>query len=489
MKKTALALFLAAFALLLHACGGTVVTSSGTSTGFGNTGAGGSDAGMSQSFTISGTASGLMGKGLTIQNGSEALAINVNGAFAFKTPVASGATYDVTVATEPSMPTETCTVANGIGTATANVTNVTVTCATSGFTIGGTVIGLATNDSVVLQDNGSDDLAVSTDGPFTFATPVASGASFAVTVLAEPGAPVQTCTVSGGTGTIGGGNVTSVTLNCTTNKYTVGGTVSGLAGSGLVLQDNGADSLTITGNGTFSFATPIAGNATYDVTILTQPTSPSQTCVVTNGSGTVGAANVTTVTVTCTTNTCPAGTTSNCVLIQANSGSTETGTCAVGFTGSCSFSCSLGTWTQVTNTCVIATCSGVAGPTLTTNISGWPNSGIAFHALRTGTLQSFVFNNQGLADTVTLFDVTANATVATLATPAGNATYNPTVNWPLVSGHSYQISCANGSNGRWVIYSSFPVTDAQISVDATWGGTNGTQSAYWFTFTNLITCG
>src|SRR5258708_39515747 len=36
--------------------------------------------------------------------------------------------------------------------------------------------------------------------------------------------------------------------------FTVGGSVSGLAGTGLVLHDNGAaDSLTITGNGSFSF--------------------------------------------------------------------------------------------------------------------------------------------------------------------------------------------------------------------------------------------
>ena len=179
----------------------------------------------------------------------------------------------------------------------------TVTCTTNTYTVGGTVSGLAANESVVLQDNGADNLTVSANGTFTFATPVASGQAFDVTVLTNPASPIaQTCVVTNGAGTIGAANVTNVTVTCTTNKYTIGGTVSGLAGTGLVLQDNGGDNLTVSGNGAFTFATPIASGGTYAVTVLTNPTTPSQTCVVANGSGTVTNANVTTVTVTCTTN-------------------------------------------------------------------------------------------------------------------------------------------------------------------------------------------
>ena len=193
--------------------------------------------------------------------------------------------YAVTVLTQPQSPTQTCAVTMGTGTVgSANVTNVAVTCTTNTYTVGGTITGLAASDSVVLQDNGGDNLTVSANGTFTFATPVASGANFAVTVLTQPGAPAQTCTVSGDTGTVGAGNVTSVTVNCTTNTYTIGGTISGLAGT-LVLQDNGGDNLSLTTNGTFAFATPIASGMTYAVTVLTQPGAPAQTCVVTNGSG------------------------------------------------------------------------------------------------------------------------------------------------------------------------------------------------------------
>src|SRR5690242_16578716 len=79
--------------------------------------------------------------------------------------------------------------------------------------------------------------------------------------------------------------------------FTVGGTVSGLTGSGLVLQNNGASELTITANGPFSFARSLADAAPYQVTILKQPAG--QTCSVTNGLGTIHAANVSDVTIAC----------------------------------------------------------------------------------------------------------------------------------------------------------------------------------------------
>jgi hypothetical protein len=82
--------------------------------------------------------------------------------------------------------------------------------------------------------------------------------------------------------------------------YTVGGTVTGLSGSGLVLQNNGGSSLAVSLPGAFAFAEGLGSGAAYSVTVATQPYSPTQTCVVTNGSGTVATANVTNVAVGCT---------------------------------------------------------------------------------------------------------------------------------------------------------------------------------------------
>ncbi len=85
-------------------------------------------------------------------------------------------------------------------------------------------------------------------------------------------------------------------------SYTVGGTVTGLTGSGLVLQDNGGDDVTLSMSSSFTFATMVANGAAYAVTVRTQPTNPAETCVVTNGSGTMGTSNVTNVAVACTIN-------------------------------------------------------------------------------------------------------------------------------------------------------------------------------------------
>ena len=97
--------------------------------------------------------------------------------------------------------------------------------------------------TVVLQDNGGDDLSVSANGSFTFATALVSGAAYAVTVKTNPSG--QSCTVSSGSGTVGSANVTNVAVSCSNAaSYTVGGTVSGLSGT-VVLQDNGGDDLSV----------------------------------------------------------------------------------------------------------------------------------------------------------------------------------------------------------------------------------------------------
>ena len=70
-----------------------------------------------------------------------------------------------------------------------------------------------------------------------------------------------------------------------------------------MLSDNGTDELPIPASGMFSFDTKVSNGAAYAVAVKTQPTNPAQTCLVTNGSGTIGRSNVTNVAVNCTTNT------------------------------------------------------------------------------------------------------------------------------------------------------------------------------------------
>lgn len=173
------------------------------------------------------------------------------------------------------------------------------------YTVGGSVSGLA-GSGLVLRLNGSGDLPVAANGAFTFSGGLAAGSSYQVVVATQPAGPVQTCSVANGSGTIGSANVTNVAVTCVTAPpptYTVGGTVSGLAGSGLVLKLNGTASLAVSANGSFAFPDALAGGAPYEVSVGTQPSSPAQTCSVARGAGTIGTANVTDVAVTCETST------------------------------------------------------------------------------------------------------------------------------------------------------------------------------------------
>src|ERR1700691_1983534 len=74
---------------------------------------------------------------------------------------------------------------------------------------------------------------------------------------------------------------------------TVGGTVSGLSGSGLVLTDNRTDSLKVSASGSFVLATKVKVGSAFSVEVQSQPAQPTQTCVVVNGAGTASAADVT----------------------------------------------------------------------------------------------------------------------------------------------------------------------------------------------------
>lgn len=162
------------------------------------------------------------------------------------------------------------------------------------YSVGGTIHGLI--GSLTLS-NGADVLTKTTDGAFTFSNTLASGSGYLVLVQANPA--TQICTVINHTGTINNSNVTNVEVSCSTNTRTIGGTVSGLtSGDALTLQNNLGTNLSLLNtDGDYTFSTPEAQGALYNVTVLTQPST--KTCSVSNGSGTVGTTDITDVNVTC----------------------------------------------------------------------------------------------------------------------------------------------------------------------------------------------
>lgn len=95
------------------------------------------------------------------------------------------------------------------------------------------------------------------------------------------------------------GNVSITVLPPST--FSIGGNVTGLEGLGLTLQNNLVDDLVITANGNFLFATLLINGSDYAVSVLQQPITPSQICVVSSSSGAVAGSDITDVIVTCTT--------------------------------------------------------------------------------------------------------------------------------------------------------------------------------------------
>ena len=247
-------------------------------------------------FTVGGTLSGLVsGVQVTLaDNAGQPLVLGANGSFTFPQLLAPASNYLVTVSSQP-VNGQTCSVNRGVGYAmTANVSNVAVVCASPTYTVGGTLSGLASGGTVTLTDNGGDALTLSANGAFSFPTQVASGASYTLRVQTQPTG--QVCTVSAGTGT--SATPDTSTVLCETSTYTVGGTLSGLAGGQqLTLLDNEGDPLTLTGNGSFTFPTPVAAGSSYMVTVGTQPTV--QVCAVSAGAGSAVQANVSSIVVAC----------------------------------------------------------------------------------------------------------------------------------------------------------------------------------------------
>lgn len=82
-------------------------------------------------YTVTGTVSGLTGGSLVLQvNGGADIVVTANGTVTLATGLANGATYSLTIRTQPTSPPQNCAAANASGTvAGANVSNVTIACA------------------------------------------------------------------------------------------------------------------------------------------------------------------------------------------------------------------------------------------------------------------------------------------------------------------------------------------------------------------------
>lgn len=147
------------------------------------------------------------------------------------------------------------------------------------YSIGGSISGLS--GTIVIQNNNGDDTSLTTNGNFSFPTQI--NGEYSVSIKTQPFQ--QTCTISNGSGTTSE-TVSDVIISCVTNSYQIGGSLTGMASSkSIIIQLNAANDLTLTANGSFAFSTMLNYNASYAITVKTNPTS--QACSVINSTGTV----------------------------------------------------------------------------------------------------------------------------------------------------------------------------------------------------------
>jgi hypothetical protein len=176
---------------------------------------------------------------------------------------------------------------------------IAVQATSSNYTIGGTVSGLTASGLKLSLNNGAQTLDVASGATsFTFANAIADNTAYDVEINTQPGG--LACSLTGNTGTVSGGNVTSIAVACAPlPTYTIGGAVSGLTASGLKLSlNNGAQTLDVASGATgFAFANAVSDGTHYTVIVSAQPAGLA--CTASNNSGTVAGANVTDVTIAC----------------------------------------------------------------------------------------------------------------------------------------------------------------------------------------------
>lgn len=234
-------------------------------------------------YTVGGSVSGLSHTGLVLANGSEKLAVAAGGSsFVFAQAQSEGANYSVVVDQQPAG--LSCSVQGGAGTvAKANINGLVVAC-TPLRAITGTVAGLSFGGLSLL--NGAELLNLSAgSSSFAFTQKLAEGSSYGVTIRTQPSG--QGCVIAESSGTVGAGDVSSIKVSCSTNTYTLGGSVSGLNSQGLTLK-NGTEALTLAaGQTSFSFTSKLSYGTAYSLSVASQP--QGQNCAIANSTGTITA--------------------------------------------------------------------------------------------------------------------------------------------------------------------------------------------------------
>lgn len=160
--------------------------------------------------------------------------------------------------------------------------------------VGGEISGLS--GTLVLRRSGSQTTTITSNGSILLPWGFPHGSAVAITIASQPES--QLCALHGGTVVSITSHSGALEVTCSTRRYAVGGTVSGLSGT-LVLENTLGDVWSVTSNGAFAFPNTVAHGSSFGVSVRTQPAG--QTCAVSQGSSLAVTSTVSSIAIECET--------------------------------------------------------------------------------------------------------------------------------------------------------------------------------------------
>jgi len=129
----------------------------------------------------------------------------------------------------------------------------------------------------------------------------------------------------------------------------------------------------------------------------------------------------------------------------------------------------------------------IEGPYVAYYLTNSPDSGMQFTALQDVTMTNFIFYNQGIADTIQLWDATDNLLIDSLDTTQGYTEHFFRVDWDLHADHTYWLVSLLPSNGRFIEFDRYPVANEHLRVDGAIDGGRTLHTDVWYSFRFLTT--
>lgn len=228
-------------------------------------------------YQMAGVAEGIVGAIKLKLNGAvETISIKKDGPFHFTSKLKHGDAYEITLAHQPQ--DMSCSLSHGAGYVIDNVADISVSCEPLLFQVGGVVNGL--QGSVRLKINDGEELRLSEDGEFSFATDFVHKALYNVQIVEQPVG--QNCQIARAQGKLALIDIKNVEITCSNNQYAIAGRAEGLK-SPVTINLNGEEPVTLESDGEFHFNTRLPFGSEYQVNLDTA--LAGQQCAFLQGEG------------------------------------------------------------------------------------------------------------------------------------------------------------------------------------------------------------